>query len=309
MVRKEIARISNPLLRPGYSGAHSFKELMAKYRLTCHVTHAILIYCLVFFYPKQLYGAFESESLSPLQNAAGSIPFSIHPNSLGALSDPTIISVNRSPFGAGSLNRKFGLKSLTESLFVVGGNFQDFGVGLGVSRFGNPNYQETLVSILGTKNYKELVQLGISLNMYQLRISNYGQAWAIGSRISIRYTMGAKVETMMSYLNANRPVIGQSKEKLPQVISAGILVRPSEKITGQASLVQDTEFPISVRFGMIYKLIDQMDIAIGKIQQPNIFTTGGCINWKNFRIEFSYLFYADLGFITYQTGINYTHIP
>ena len=239
----------------------------------------------------------------------GHFHFLFTPNSLGALSDPTILLINRSPFGAGSINRKFGLRSLMESLFVVGGNFRNLGLGLGLSRFGNSSYQETQISILGAKSYKELVQLGISLNMYQLSISNYGQAEAIGSKVSVRYAMGTHVETMMSFLNVNGPVIGQSNEKLPQIISAGLLVRPNEKIIGQASFVQDTEFPISVRFGMVYKLLDQIDIAVGKVQQPNIFTTGACINWKEFRIEFSCLSYANLGFITYQTGISYTHIP
>ena len=282
---------------------------MASFQSTSHVIHTILCFSMVFICPNKVFGAFDSEPLSSFQNAVGAFPFSIYPNSLGALSDPTILLINRSPFGAGSINRKFGLRSLMESLFVVGGNFRNLGLGLGLSRFGNSSYQETQISILGAKSYKELVQLGISLNMYQLSISNYGQAEAIGSKVSVRYAMGTHVETMMSFLNVNGPVIGQSNEKLPQIISAGLLVRPNEKIIGQASFVQDTEFPISVRFGMIYKLLDQIDIAVGKVQQPNIFTTGGCINWKEFRIEFSCLSYANLGFITYQTGISYTHIP
>lgn len=264
---------------------------------------------MVFFYPKPLYGAFESESLSPLQNAAGAFPFSLVPNSLGALSDPTIIPGNQSLFGSGSHHRKYGLKSLTESMFVIGGQFQNVGLGLGLSRFGNSTYQESLISILGAKNYKQSVKFGLSLNLYQLSISNYGQALAIGSRVSVRYSMGHKVETMMSFLNANQPVIGQSREKLPQVITMGILAKPNDKVMGQVSLAQDTEFPISVRLGMVYKIFDHISIAMGKVHQPNIFTTGGLINWKNFQVEIGYLSYANLGFNTFQTSINYTRIP
>ena len=76
-------------------------------------------------------------------------PFSIYPNSLGALSDPTVLLINRSPFGAGSINRKFGLRSLMESLFVVVGNFRKLCLGFGLFRFGNLIYQETQISILG----------------------------------------------------------------------------------------------------------------------------------------------------------------
>lgn len=170
---------------------------MASFQSTSHVIHFILCFSMVFICPNKVFGAFDSEPLSSFQNAVGAFPFSIYPNSLGALSDPTILLINRSPFGAGSINRKFGLRSIMESLFVVGGNFRNLGLGLGLSRFGNSSYQETQISILGAKSYKELVQLGISLNMYQLSISNYGQAEAIGSKVSVRYAMGTHVETMM----------------------------------------------------------------------------------------------------------------
>ena len=84
---------------------------------------------------------------------------------------------------------------------MLWGHFRNLGLGLGLSRFGNSSYQETQISILGAKSYIELVQHGISLNMYQLSISNYGQAEAIGSKVSVRYAMGTHVETMLSLLN------------------------------------------------------------------------------------------------------------
>ncbi|MEO2185480.1 MAG: hypothetical protein ABGX30_02790, partial [bacterium] len=80
---------------------------MASFQSTSHVIHTILCFSMVFFCSNKVYGAFDSESLSSFQNAAGAFPFSIYPNSLGALSDPTILLINRSPFGAGSINRKF----------------------------------------------------------------------------------------------------------------------------------------------------------------------------------------------------------
>ena len=49
---------------------------------------------MVFFYPKPTAAAFESEILSPFQNAAGAMPFAIYPNSVGPLSDPSILTGN-----------------------------------------------------------------------------------------------------------------------------------------------------------------------------------------------------------------------
>ena len=49
--------------------------------------------------------------------------------------------------------------------------------------------------------------------------------------------------------------------------------------------------------------------SLSVLSDPNIFTTGGMITIKNFRIEIGYLSYANLGLITYQTGISYSRMP
>ena len=264
---------------------------------------------MVFFYPNSAKGAFESEILSPLQNAAGGAPFSMNYSPLSIVSDPTGLAKAPSLFYAGSLHQKFGLKSLKESLFIVGGNFRGVGLGLGLSKFGNSNYQELLVSAMGAKQVKDALQLSFSFNIYQLNIENYGQALAFGSQLTLRYILNNLLESRFSVLNANRPTIGESKEKLPQIITAGLFIKPSERIFAQVSLVQDTEYPVSIRFGIIFKMMDQLGFAIGKINQPNVITTGGYINWKNFQIELGCLSYVDLGLITYQTGISFTRNP
>jgi hypothetical protein len=282
---------------------------MAKIPSLRHMVIAILILGMALFSPRHLYAAFESDILSPLQNAAGGFPFSVYGNSLSVLSDPTILSSASPLFGAGCISRKFGLKNLTKSVFVIGGNYKDYGIGVGVSKFGNLAYHETILSVSGTKNLKEILIVGFSFQFYQLGILNYGQDTSIGTKLSARYKMNSQLEAMMSILNANRPVIGQSNEKLPQVISGGLLMKPSSGITGQVSFIQDTEFPISTRFGLIWEPVSHISIAIGKVHLPNIFTTGGMITIKNFRIEIGYLSYANLGLITYQTGISYSRMP
>jgi hypothetical protein len=269
----------------------------------------MLILGLVLFCPKSVWGSFESENYSPLQNAAGAAPFSLVPNSLGIISDPTGLTRNQRLFFAGSQHNKFGLKSLKESLFVVGGSFRGFGLGLGISNFGNPTYQELLITAMGTKQIKDGLKIAISYNLYQLNIKNYGQDLSHGLGFIMRFNMNPFVESMVSLLNVNRPTIGKTKEKLPQTIMAGLLLKPSEKILAQVSLVQDTEFPVSIRFGIIMKLMDEFGIAFGRVHQPNAFTAGAFINFKNIKLELACLSYVDLGFITYQTGISFSRNP
>ena len=68
-------------------GAH-FLNIMTSFQYTSHLIYTILCCSVVFFCSNKVYGAFDSEILSSFQNAAKEFPFSIYPNSLGALSDP-----------------------------------------------------------------------------------------------------------------------------------------------------------------------------------------------------------------------------
>ena len=111
------------------------------------------------FCSNKVYGVFDSESLSSFQNAVEVFSFSIYSNSLGTLSDLKTLLINRFPFSAGSINRRFGLKFIMELLFVVVGNFRKLCLGFGLSRFGNLIYQETQISILGEKVIKNWFNL------------------------------------------------------------------------------------------------------------------------------------------------------
>ncbi len=281
---------------------------MVNFLFLRHTILVILINGLTLFPPNYLYAAFDSNILSPIQNAAGAFPFSVYGNSLSSISDPSNLTSTQPLFGAGAISRKFGLRDLTESIIFVGSHYKDLGIGLGLAKFGNETYKETTLSISATNNIKDLLMVGLSFQFYQLNILNYGQDNSFGFKLSARYKMNAKLEALMSILNAHGPVIGQSKENLPQVISGGLLMKPSPKITGQVSFSHDTDFPISTRFGVIWEPVNHFHIAIGKVNQPNIFTTGGMFTFKNFRIEIGYLSYANLGLVTYQTGISYTRL-
>lgn len=107
-------------MRPGL-GAHSFmKTMVAIKNLLRHTSFATLCLGVVFLYPDRLFSTFETIILSLLQNAAGAVPFGIHDNTIGILSDSTALVDSQPLFCAGSMNRKFGMKDLSETSFIFG---------------------------------------------------------------------------------------------------------------------------------------------------------------------------------------------
>ncbi len=88
-------------MRPG-SGAHSFmKTIVAIKYLLRRLLFTTLCLGVVFLYPDSLFSAFETLTLSPIQNATGAVLFGIYDNSIEVLSDPTSLVESQPLFCAG----------------------------------------------------------------------------------------------------------------------------------------------------------------------------------------------------------------
>ena len=145
--------------------------------------------------------------------------------------------------------------------------------------------------------------------VYYIAITEYVAASTIGTRLSLRDQVNASLQSVFSLLNANQPQIGKSKESLPQVISGGILLSPTESVHGHLSILHDISYPISIRLGISWQPINEIGFAVGKTTDPDIFTAGGFIKWKYFQFEFGCLSYANVGFVTYQAGFSIFRLP
>lgn len=99
-------------MRPG-SGAHSFmKTIVAIKYLLRRISFATLCLGVVFLYPDSLFSAFETFTLSPIQNAAGVVPFGIYDNSIGALSDPTFLVESQPLFCGGIILKTSSMSAI-----------------------------------------------------------------------------------------------------------------------------------------------------------------------------------------------------
>lgn len=296
-------------MRPESFGAHAFFRIMSNQRYSCNSLNTILLVSMVFFYAELCLGAFESKNPSPIHSAMGAVPFSVIQSSTGLLNDPTILSPN-SPFRfSGSQTNLFGIKELQEFSFSMGGVVKNRPLGISVASFGNSIYSETTINWFTSKQISPAIRLGMSLNIYQLQISSYGMANAIGGKVSLRATLNPIMESIISMTNINNPTLGEIKEPLPQEISGGIIIRPNPNVIGQISFKQDLEYDISPRFGLLVKPHNQVGLAFGNVHNPSITTGGFFIDFNSFKIEFGCLSYAELGLITYQTGVSYSIRP
>ena len=239
----------------------------------------------------------------------GGCPFSFFPNTTSILTDPTLLSDQKSIFGSGSFSNKFGINDLYESSFITGTRFKKYGVGLGFTRFGNFIYKESQVAVLSSRRIRDNIIFGGGIMVYNIAIKEYGAASTIGTRLSLRYQMNASLQSVFSLLNANQPQIGKSKEPLPQVISGGILLSPTKSVHGQLLILHDISYPISIRLGISWQPINEIGFAVGKTTDPDIFTAGGFIKWKYFQFEFGCLSYTNVGFVTYQVGFSIFRLP
>ena len=96
--------------------------------------------------------------------------FSFSPNTTSILTDPTLLSDQKSIFGSGSFNNKFGINDLYESSFITGTRFKKYGLGLGFTRFGNFIYKETQVAVLSSRRIRDNIIFGGGIMVYNIAI-------------------------------------------------------------------------------------------------------------------------------------------
>jgi hypothetical protein len=154
------------------------------------------------------------------------------------------------------------------------------------------------------KAFKTRFSIGVNFILYQLKIDNYGAAYAPGLSASMRYNINDNWDWVTTIRNINAPKIGDIKEKLPQVVTTGFVVKMHEIITFATEWEQDLEYDGAVKFGISVEPIKHLGISVGYISDPGQLTAGLSIKLNKIYFEYGTITYNDLGLFTHQLGIG-----
>ena len=176
--------------------------------------------------------------------------------------------------------------------------------GLGLFRFGDDLYSEQLIT-LGYGSSFGLASLGVRVNYIQYNIQGFGRKGVVTvsfggiAELTKRVFLGAHV------ININQPKLSAlDEERIPTVLVAGVLVKPSDDATVTAEIEKDLDHRPAVKAGIEYRILKRFFVRTGFRIQPNTGFFG--FGFKPTRYSIDYAFQYNQGIASrHQASISY----
>lgn len=170
--------------------------------------------------------------------------------------------------------------------------------GLKLSYFGFSQYNESKFGLAYARRLSEKIAVGIQLDYLLASFGNdYGKkgivTFEIGflSKINDHLSLGAYI-----FNPINAKVADYADERLPANIRLGASYAFDDKLMVTAEVEKDTEFDPMAKFGIEYRIIEEIYVRGGIATNPGLYSFGFGLNLKNLKLDFSSSIHQVLGY-------------
>lgn len=175
--------------------------------------------------------------------------------------------------------------------------------GLAATRWGFELYNETRLALSFAEEFVSGFYAGVNISYNALSIRNYGSASTLGVDVGLLMDVSESVRWGFGALNINAPTIGAAKEKLPQVFSTGVAFTPMPGASITASVMKDVRYPVELRIGLEYTLIEVLALRAGSTSDPNTLNAGLGVRVGFADFDYAFSSHSALG-MTHQFSIS-----
>jgi hypothetical protein len=250
----------------------------------------------IFIFAIELQAAFESaNSNSFLGSASNSLLVTRHFYAAYIINPAVSAAVPNSNIGI-YYHRPYNLAELNMAGIISNFHLGRFGAGVAISSFGNDLYKENQLIVnlsngfLGNKFF-----LGLNLRWNSLYVKKYESDDVIGLDLGLQYLVSQSIMTGFAILNFNRPQMHGKREEMPLVTSWGLAWEIDENFTSYLSLHKDSWFPVSLRFGFIFKPNSYLLLKSGFNSYPSVPSIGIQLTGGWISINYAFQYHFDLG--------------
>ena len=202
--------------------------------------------------------------------------------------------------------QRFALSELRQVSAVGAMNFGNSALGLSVGYFGFEAYNESRIGLLYGRKLAKNLSLGAQLYTLGTRIPDYGSQQLISFEVGLQATISPSIDIGGRISNPVR-VEQLEGEALPTVLSFGVNYRPDKQVQLIAEVEKDILFPVRVRCGLEYQLLDALELRAGVATEPSLLSFGiGYRLLDQWQLDFSAVYHQYLGF---TPGIGLVYAP
>jgi len=180
-----------------------------------------------------------------------------------------------------------------------------FGLGLRFSALGNPTYQEKTLGFSLGRLVLPLIAAGISINYYDLTISDYRHSGSFGLNCGVKFFPDTTINFALYFENVDAPKICDGRESLPQAFAFGWHWQPVRRGDLTGEIYKDTQRPFTFRSGIRIEIIRGCNLLGGIQFNPDRVTGGLEIKWHKIRMAWAVQHHVALPLTFYYgCGIN-----
>ena len=148
------------------------------------------------------------------------------------------------------------------------------------------------------------LNVGYTLNMYNLKIDSYGNQSAFGVNVGALATLHTRTKIGFTVYNVNNPSVGtRNNYDLPQRIAMGFSYSPYENVLTNAELKKSLDGDTEIHAGTEVKVFDILSFRLGVRTNPNSFSAGARFDMFNLLIDYAVNTHT-IG-LTHHFGIGY----
>lgn len=197
----------------------------------------------------------------------------------------------------------YGLSDISTASLTYAEPLKFGTLGIGFKTYGSSLYRETNGILSFGKSYMGKFFYGANINYYNLNITGYGSASTFGVDLGAMAYITKYLRWGFFGKNITGAKIGAAEEKLAQVYKTGFNFHPMNDLNLTLEAEKDVRYPLSIKGGFEYSVLDHIDLRAGVSSEPSVFTAGFGLNYNLFQLDYAIYNHTDLG-ITHQGTIT-----
>jgi hypothetical protein len=201
--------------------------------------------------------------------------------------------------------QRFALSDIRQVSAVGAFSLGESTGGLTVSYYGFEGYNEQRIGLLYGRKLGEKIQLGAQLYTLGVNIPEYGNKQVVSFELGLLTSISPSVTLAGKVANPIRVALLED-EDLPSVISVGFQYDPGSQVSIFGEVEKDILFPVRVRVGLEYQLMEAFFLRAGVATEPSVLSFGiGYLLMDQWRLDFAASYHQYLGF-TPGIGVVYS---
>jgi len=247
------------------------------------------------FITHSLFAAFEPKGIGTAYLAAGSAGRAGTNSTFAVFLNPAKLVWNTETGVRLFYKNYYGIKNLNqmslEARFPVWG--QPFAIG--INRYGISSYIESELRAGSAFRLFDALNLGGTLNVYNVSLKNYGHSYTFGFTFAAVYEIFKHTRAAFTVENLNEPELGQAKEPIPTSAALGFSYFPVENVEVLIDLVKEQDYDFDFRSGLVLKPLPWTALRFGFKTIVKSYSAGFSIHLKQFDLGYAFEYHTVLG--------------